>query len=135
MFSKTFPGNLSSLGPISDFVAHAAEQAGLDENSVYSVQLAVDEACTNIIEHAYGGEGDGTINCLCTYDEEIFSVELRDKGKQFNPDLIPEPEVGVPLEELGNRGAGLFLMKKLMDQVTFDFSNSKETVLRMTKKK
>ncbi|MEN8240284.1 MAG: ATP-binding protein [Chloroflexota bacterium] len=135
MISKTFPGDFSSLGPISDFIANAAKQAGLDENSIYSVQLAVDEACTNIIEHAYGGEGNGEIVCRCDSNSESFRIELRDQGKQFNPDTIPVPEVGAPLESLGNRGAGLFLMKKLMDQVEFDFSKSNETILRMTKKK
>ena len=135
MATKTFPGIFSSLGPISDFIAIAGEKAGLDENSIYSVQLAVDEACTNIIEHAYGGEGNGDIVCRCDSNSESFFVELRDQGKQFNPEIIPEPEVGVPLENLGNRGAGLFLMKKLMDHVVFDFSTPNETTLRMTKNK
>lgn len=135
MTKKTFPGEFSSLGAISDFITKAAEQAGLDEKSTYSVQLAVDEACTNIIEHAYGGEGKGEITCRCEVATNEIIIELRDTGNQFDPNIIPEPEIGIPLEELGNRGAGLFLMRKLMDQVEFDFSNRNETILRMTKKR
>jgi serine/threonine-protein kinase RsbW len=135
MTKKTFPGNFSSLGQISEFIAAEAASAGLDEKAIYSVQLAVDEACTNIIEHAYSGENNGEIICSCDSSSEEFSVELRDYGKQFKPDLVPEPDVGAPLESIGNRGAGLFLMKKLMDEVKYDFSNTTGTILRMTKKK
>ena len=135
MTSKTFPGYYSSLGPISDFVAKQAESAGLDEQSVYAVRLAVDEACTNIIEHAYEGEGRGDIICICVSSSDGFEIELRDKGKAFNPEDVPDPEVGVPLENLGNRGAGIFLMKKLMDDVSYAFSEGGETVLRMMKKR
>lgn len=134
MSSRTFPGFYSSLGPISEFVAKEAQNAGLNEESVYSVQLAVDEACTNIIEHAYQGEGKGDITCICIPVPDGFQIELRDRGRAFYPDSIPEPKVGAPLEDLGNRGAGLFLMRKLMDDVHYEFSEDDETILRMTKK-
>lgn len=133
MVSKTFPGNYSSLGPISEFVAKEAENAGLDEQSIYSVQLAVDEACTNIIEHAYEGEGKGNIVCRCESRPNGFEIELRDRGKSFKPEHIPDPKVGIPIEQLGSRGAGVFLMKKLMDDVHYGFSENGETILRMTK--
>ncbi|NJN43607.1 MAG: ATP-binding protein [Anaerolineae bacterium] len=51
--TATFPGQFKSLEKISQFVQKAASQAGLDEEALYSVELAVDEACSNIIEHAY----------------------------------------------------------------------------------
>jgi serine/threonine-protein kinase RsbW len=134
MASKKFPGNYSSLALIGQFVAKEAARAGLDENSVYSVQLAVDEACTNIIEHAYGGENLGEIVCVCSTSSSGFEVELRDTGQTFDPKTIPDPQLGVPLEKLKSRGAGIFLMKKLMDEVKFDFTKGGETRLRMLKK-
>ena len=99
MITKTFPGNFSSLGSISEFIALEAEKAGLNENSIYSVQLAVDEACTNIIEHAYGGEDKGEITCVCNSNPTEFEIEIRDQGKSFDPELIPELEVGNPARE------------------------------------
>jgi len=65
MPSKKFPGKYSNLEKISDFVAKNAQSAGLNEQDVYSVQLAVDEACANIIEHGYEGENKGDIECVC----------------------------------------------------------------------
>jgi serine/threonine-protein kinase RsbW len=135
MASKTFPGKFSSLGPISEFIAKEAKIAGLDDQEIYSVQLAVDEACTNIIEHAYEGEGRGDIVCICEAIPDGLEIELRDKGKPFDPGRIPDPEVGVPLESFGSRGAGVFLMKKLMDEVSYVFSEGGETILRMIKRR
>lgn len=135
MASKVFPGKFSSLEKISDFIEEYAQICGLDENATYAVQLAVDEACSNIIEHAYGGEGLGNIECTCNVLDDGLEVILRDRGKSFNPDEIHEIEVGVPLEKLGNRGAGIFLINKLMDEVHFEFSKQDGTTLVLKKKK
>jgi anti-sigma regulatory factor (Ser/Thr protein kinase) len=131
---KKFSGVFANLANISNFVVENAEAAGLNEKAVYAVQLAVDEACTNIIEHAYGGEGKGDIWIKCEVRTGGLEVEIRDKGKPFNPEKVPKPKVGIPLEEFGPRGAGVFLMRKLMDDVQFEFFE-KETVLRMMKRK
>ena len=135
MASRVFPGVFSSLETISEFVSEHAKACGLDENATYAVQLAVDEACSNIIEHAYGGEGIGDIECTCNILDDGLEVILRDEGKSFNPNEVQEIVVGVPLEELGNRGAGIFLINKLMDEVHFEFSTQGGTKLVLKKKK
>lgn len=135
MPSQVFPGDFSSLAKISDFIAENALLAGLDEKAVYAVQLAVDEACSNIIEHAYRGQEGGQIECICNLDEDGLEIILKDQGQKFDPDEVPDLEVGVPLEELGNRGAGLFLIRKIMDEVHFDSSRPEGTTLIMKKKK
>jgi serine/threonine-protein kinase RsbW len=135
MTSKIFPGEFSFLAKISEFIAEHAKAVGLSEEATYAVQLAVDEACSNIIEHAYGGEGLGDIEVTCNQLEDGLEVVLRDKGGKFNPDEVSELEIGVPLEELGNRGAGVYLMNKLMDEVRYEFTKDKGTTLKMMKKK
>lgn len=133
MPSQKFAGEFINLAKISGFIAEQAKLGGLDERATYEVQLAVDEACSNIIEHAYGGEGKGEIEISCNISEEGLEVILKDQGKSFDLDAIPDIEVGTPLDELGNRGAGLFLMRKLMDEVQFEFSKKTGTVLKMKK--
>ena len=59
MKSITVPGRYENLVKLSEFARQAAQEAGLDSFAIYSVETAVEEACTNIIEHAYGGEGRG----------------------------------------------------------------------------
>jgi len=135
MPTRSFPGRYTSLAEISEFVAKTAQDAGLDSKGVYAVKLAVDEACTNIIEHSYGGEGPGKIECSCDFDSNALTIHLRDWGKAFDPNLVPEPNFDIPLEHLEPRGAGLFFMRKLMDEVRFKFQEHKGNLLVMVKKK
>ncbi len=134
MPTTTFPGQFDSLGKISDFVQGVSDAAGLNASEAYAVQLAVDEACTNIIEHAYGGEGVGAIECTCEPTSDGLCIVLRDHGRPFNPDAVPEPKIGAPLEEVKPRGLGVFFMRKMMDEVIFTFEQG-ENVLTMLKRK
>lgn len=113
--------SLDSLGEISDFVVSAARSAGLDEQAVWEVQLAVDEAATNIILHAYGGAEGGPITVQVDVEDSEFVVCLHDRGQAFDPATVPHPDLEAPLEERKTGGLGLFLMRKLMDRVDFNF--------------
>jgi len=135
MTSKTFNGNFSNLEKICEFVTKEARQAGLDDDGIYAVQLAVDEACSNIIEHAYRNKKDGAIICECNSIVDGLEVILKDNGEPFNPDSVPDPQIGVPLKELKLRGAGLYLIRKIMDDVVFEVNEPKGSILKMKKKK
>jgi len=135
MPSKRFQGRYSSLEAISRFVSQAAQEAGFDSSQIYAIVLAVDEACTNIIEHAYGGEGQGEIQCSYEITDDGLRIELHDWGRDFNPDIVPEPDFDVPLEKLQTRGAGLYFMRNLMDEVHFQFGGNDGNVLVMVKQK
>ena len=132
---RTFPARFKSLADIDRFVADAAEQAGFEHGTVYQIQLAVDEACSNIIEHAYGGEGPGTIECSLRTEEEALTIALRDHGKPFEPECVPAPDVDADLEERTGGGLGLFFIRQMMDEVTFDFSLEEGNVLTLVKRK
>jgi anti-sigma regulatory factor (Ser/Thr protein kinase) len=133
--TSNFPGYYHNLSTIGNFVGNAAQEAGLDETGVYAVQLAVDEACTNIIEHAYGGEGLGTIDITTIVTDDGLTVILKDSGKSFNPDTVPMPVTNLPLEEIQPRGIGLYLMRKMMDTIQFKFSETDGNVLTMVKRR
>jgi serine/threonine-protein kinase RsbW len=133
--TTTFPARLDSLAAIGEFVTHAAEAAGLDARAVYAVQLAVEEACANIIEHAYGGEGRGDIECTCIVNENGLAVILRDHGRPFDPTSVPEPDLYASIEDRKVRGLGLYFIRQLMDQVRFEFTADSGNVLTMVKRK
>jgi anti-sigma regulatory factor (Ser/Thr protein kinase) len=134
MPTRTFPARHKALAKLGEFVGNQASKAGLDKRDAYAVKLAVDEAAANIIEHAYGGEGQGEIECVCTISEDKLEVVLKDRGKAFVPDEIPELPAGLPLEDYGPGGAGLMLMKRLMDEVKFEFREG-QNVVKMVKRK
>ncbi len=130
-----FVARRDSLVPISKFVTRAAEKAGLDARAIYQVQMVVEEACDNIIEHAYAGESKGNIECTCVVDQEGLTVILRDHGRAFNPESIPEPDREASLEERETGGLGLYFINQLMDEVTFSFSSDAGNVLTMIKRR
>jgi serine/threonine-protein kinase RsbW len=131
----TFPARFDSLAVIGELVTRAAEAAGLDARAVYAVQLAVDEACANIVEHAYGGEGRGDIECTCIVNKNGLTVILRDYGRPFDPTSIPEPDLCASLEDREIGGLGLYCIRQLMDKVRFEFTPDSGNVLTMVKRK
>lgn len=127
----TLEASLEALGAISEFVVEQARAVGLDEHAVWEVQLATDEAATNIIQHSYAKQ-PGSLTVTTNVVDGSFEIRLRDHGKPFNPDDIPEPDLVSPLEERKTGGLGLYLMRKLMDRVHFEFKDG-ENFLIMAK--
>jgi serine/threonine-protein kinase RsbW len=128
-----FPGRYENLEKICDLVTDQATQAGFDDSAVYAIQTAVDEACSNIIEHAYQGEDRGDIEVAISSDTNCLTIQLIDKGRPFDPASIREPDIQASLEERENHGLGLFFMQKLMDHIHFEFSEDTGNVLTMVK--
>jgi serine/threonine-protein kinase RsbW len=133
--TRTFPARYENLEAIDQFVADAAERAGFDRCTVYQVQLAVDEACSNIIQHAYDGEGDGVIECSHIIHDEDLTIVLRDYGDPFDPSSVPEPNTEADLEERTGGGLGLYFIYRIMDEVTFEFDSEEGNVLTLVKRK
>ncbi|GAB4173106.1 MAG: anti-sigma factor antagonist [Roseiflexaceae bacterium] len=134
MQSITVPAALESLARISDFVTDASTRAGLDDHAAWQVQLAVDEAATNIIQHGYAEGQAGEIELSWRVDGVEFAITLRDRGKQFNPSEVPPPNLTAPLEERQPGGLGIYLMNRLMDTVRFSYDQRSGNTLTMTKR-
>lgn len=124
---RIFPAHYKSLQSIGEFVQLAGRVAGFDDTACYSIQLAVDEACSNIIEHAYReNEELGDIECTCSVTDEALIVELHDFGIPFNPAAVPQPNINATLENRRKGGLGLYFIHHLMDEVKFHFEPAKE---------
>lgn len=130
-----FPGRYDILESICDYVGRAAKEAGLDKKAIYAVQLAVDEACCNIIDHAYGGEGVGELDCSVDVENGEITIVLCDHGRPFNPDIIPTPQLNAPLDKVKPRGVGLYLIRRMMDKVHYESTPDAGNVLTMVKRR
>jgi serine/threonine-protein kinase RsbW len=97
------------------------------------VQLAVDEAATNVIQHAYDQDNPGDISLSWRCEANRFIITLRDNGRQFDPGSVPPPDINSPLEERQVGGLGLYLITRLMDEARFDFHPQEGNVLTMVK--
>lgn len=129
-----FPGRYESLAKIAELVQQAAQEFGLDPLACYGVETAVDEACSNIIEHAYEGEGKGDIYFSYRIQGNDLIFTLRDTGKSFNPTKIRKPKIDVPLKYRQGNGLGLYFMYQWMDEVHFEVVDH-ANVLTMIKHK
>ena len=134
MHKKTFPAHFEQLDAIREFVGDAASEAGLDDREVYAVQLATDEACSNIIEHGYAGILDGHITCICEVSPGQLTITLHDRGIPFDPTKVPQPDLRAPLTERKIGGLGLFLMQNLMNEVRYGTSPEGENELVLVKR-
>jgi sigma-B regulation protein RsbU (phosphoserine phosphatase) len=133
MRTAIFSANLEQLEAIRDFAARAAKDAGMDDSAVYAVELSMDEACTNVIEHAYEGIEGGEIECTCDVDKKNLTIIIHDHGKSFDPESIALPDLEADLDSRPIGGLGIFLMKKLMDEVRFEPMGEAGNVLTMVK--
>jgi serine/threonine-protein kinase RsbW len=115
----TVPGRYDRLEQISKFIEQAGQAAGLDEVAVCRCQLAVDEACTNIIEHGYEGEDRGEIELACAPGDGELVITISDQAKRFDPEAVPEPILDASLEDMQVGGLGLYFMRQVMDAVEF----------------
>lgn len=129
-----FPGKYDSLAKIAEIVQQAAQEFGLDPLASYGVETAVDEACSNIIEHAYGGEGKGEIDFKYKIAGDDLIFTLKDTGKSFDPQKIRKPKLNVPLKNRQENGLGLYFMYQWMDEVRFEVIDN-TNVLTMIKRK
>lgn len=132
--SRIFPGRYDSLEKISEFIKENAKSAGFDGFTTYTIETAVDEACSNIIEHAYGKENIGDIEISIQENPTNLTIIIKDHGKPFNPKSIPKPNLSKNLFERKSNGLGLYMMKQWMDEVQFEFVNN-SNILKLVKNK
>jgi len=133
MRTAIFSAKFENLDAIREFVAQAAKDAGFDESVVYAIQLAADEASSNIIEHAYKEDPSGEIECSCSEDDENLVIIFRDHGCYFNPSKVPEPVLTGNLNERQVGGLGLYLIRQLMDEVHYESLGEAGNVLILKK--
>lgn len=129
MPTQKFPGRYESLEKIASFIRSEAEHTSLSHSDVFAVETAVDEAVSNIIEHAYQGEDKGEIICICTSDKDGITITLEDYGEPFNPNDIQVPDLNVPLMNRIEHGLGMYMMRKWMDEVHYEFDKGVNRVI------
>jgi len=135
MQSVQFSAKFEFLDEIREFVGDIARAGGFDAKDVYNIQLAADEAASNIIEHAYEGVSNGLLELSCGVKGNTITIVLVDHGESFDPSEIPMPDLKADLSERKIGGLGIFLMRKLMDEVRYETKPNKSNVLTMTKRK
>ena len=119
-YRMTRAAYLESLSDFREFIKeHCAGVPGITDEVVYDVQLAVDEACTNIISHGYAALDAGSIILDLDIHPDRLVVTLTDFGHAFEPSSAPVPDVDAPIEEREVGGFGLFFIQQAMDEMNY----------------
>ena len=120
------PGIQRLVPDVCDFVESIARQANFNDRAVYHCQMAVDEACTNIIEHGFGGsDSSGQIEITCCIEPNRYQITIVDDSPPFNPLRQASPDPSVPLADREPGGWGIFFIKKMMDEVSYTVENGR----------
>jgi anti-anti-sigma factor len=115
----TVPAGEGQLGRVRDFVVEACDEAAFSDRETSNTKLAVDEACTNIITHAYGGTGQGDIKVRIQIEPGNLQISLHDKGERFDFASIQNPDLEEYVETGRKGGLGIYLINRLMDGVEY----------------
>lgn len=110
-------GRLENLRPLLDFVDGACARAGLAPDDAFAVRLAVEEVCTNIITHGYGGGGEQPVILTARREDDAFVVTAEDRAPLFDPAAAPAPDLRADWRTRPIGGVGWHLVRELMDEV------------------
>ncbi len=127
------PSQTDNLEIIRGFVSGVAKKVGFDDADRNKIELAVDEACTNVIEHAYQHDETQNIDVAIKIDYNKLTVIVTDRGKSFQINEIEMPDMNKYLAELRVGGLGIYLMRTLMDEVDYRSKPGVKNEVRMAK--
>ncbi len=118
-FKLTRAAELESLPVFRDYIQSVCDRLGINKEICFGLQLSVDEACTNVIEHGYAGMEAGSIILEMEVQPAKVIMTLTDFGHPFEPSDAPTPDINAPIEERDGSGFGLYFIYSMMDQVDY----------------
>jgi serine/threonine-protein kinase RsbW len=123
------------LASVREAVRDVVVRADFPADLLNRLTLAVDESVTNVMEHAYEDdlEGELFIEVVLEAGRERFCTVIRDWGKRFDPTIVPPPDLRAHVDEGRRHGLGIFLMKQIMDEVTYESFPDGRNELRLVK--
>ncbi len=127
-----FDGRLSNLRSVASLIQEVCRSLALDETTSYHIELAVVEAITNCIRHAFGEESSRPMHVVTAVKDDSLLIRVSDRGRPVKLELPPRGRVGSVPELLQEGGRGLFLICSLMDRVE-QVSDAEGNTLVMTK--
>ncbi|NQE52896.1 Serine-protein kinase RsbW [ANME-1 cluster archaeon GoMg3.2] len=131
-FELEIESKLEDLAVIADFITDSMREFGLPDRKIFEIQMAVDEACTNIINYGYIGE-EGMIYISCRRRDEDVIVVIKDRAKPFDPTSVPPPDLDASLEARKIGGLGVYFMKTLVDEVKYEYKDGKNVLTMVVK--
>ncbi len=129
----TLTSSTKNLAAVREFVSKKASDLGIDDSTINQIILSVDEACTNIIKHAHRYDDKEMIEIETKFEDCEFKIILKYKGRAFDPNGIPIPDMKEYFSNFKVGGLGVPIMKKFMNKIEFDRQNHDQNCLTLIK--
>ena len=110
---------VKELEPVARFVEEIGEELGLDMEMQMNLNLVMEEMVSNVIFYAYPRETDATIELMAESDGKELTFVLSDQGRAFDPTLKEDADMNINPAERDLGGMGIFIVKNIMNQVTY----------------
>jgi len=127
-YQMTRAAELESLSVFRQFISDCCAKHNIPEGVVFELKLAVDEACTNVIEHGYKDMDPGSIILSFRIEPDRVLVQITDFGHIFEPSNAPTPNVEAAVEDRELGGLGLYLIYQTMDNIDYQTSEDGNTL-------
>ena len=129
------PNDLATLAEVRTLVCDSVTKGGFPARYLNRLQIAVDEAVTNIIEHGYEDRprGTGSIQVSATVNQDEFRIVIIDQGSSFDPSTLSDIDIERHVQAGHTGGLGVFLMRKIMDVVDYHYETGKRNRLLLVK--
>jgi len=126
--------DIQQIPQLAEFVEAVADVAKLDVALTMSINLALEEAVSNVIMYAYPTGSDGLVDIEAIIRKDSLQFIVSDNGKPFDPTAAPEADISLDVADRPIGGLGIFLVRNIMDEVTYTRSDDGKNILTMTKK-
>jgi serine/threonine-protein kinase RsbW len=133
-FQLHVPSSTENLSMIRDFVGSIGERAGFGKRDLMQLELAVDEACANVIEHAYGSDTTHEVTVKATLDADAVEIRIIDTGRGFDPSLVKPEDTESLIAQGKSGGLGMRIISRVMDEVKYEIGPGQKNELRMIKR-
>jgi anti-sigma regulatory factor (Ser/Thr protein kinase) len=133
LFEMTIKSVSAEIPSVSASLEEVMHAHGFSTDDILDTQLAVEEAITNIINHGYKN-AIGEIIISCRINLYLAEIRIRDNAPRFDPLSLPEPELDGTIQDRKIGGLGVFLIRQVMDEISYQYENGQNTLVLIKRK-
>jgi len=128
-----FKNDINEISRLHPYFVELGQKAGIDEFTLDSLNLAVEEAVANVINYAYPPGQEGSVKIETSWDDKVITFVLTDNGIPFDPTKGGDADITLSAEEREIGGLGIFLVKSIMDSMEYERTPDGRNVLTLKK--
>ena len=132
-WALTLSNNVQEIPQLNAFIDEVCESHDLDPMTSMEMNLALEEAVVNVMTYAYPEGTKGYVDISAQSDNDSLTFVISDSGKPFDPTTREEVDTSLPAEQREIGGLGIFLVRKMMDDIKYEYKDG-HNILTLRKK-